>query len=68
MDSDSGTPLQRRDLLRSAALAAAALTLRLPLAACSRGDAAATSAGEDPDRIRLTRWSETLRAERLLPP
>ncbi|HEY7613995.1 MAG TPA: N-acetylmuramoyl-L-alanine amidase-like domain-containing protein [Gemmatimonadales bacterium] len=68
MDPDFGAPLHRRDLLRSAALAAAALTLRLPLAACSRGDAVASSAARDPDRDRLARWSETLRAERLVPP
>ena len=42
--------------------------LRLPLAACSRGNAVASSTKKDPDRERLTRWSGTLRAERLIPP
>ena len=68
MDSDGAAPLHRRDLLRSTAVAVAALMLRLPLAACSRGDAVASSTREDPDRERLTRWSGTLRAERLIPP
>ena len=68
MDRDAAGPLPRRDLLRSAVLAMAALTLRVPLAACSRGDVAASSTGKDPDRQRLTRWSGALQAERLVPP
>jgi Protein of unknown function (DUF1460) len=64
----SGTPLDRRDLLRAAALAAAALGLRAPLAACSRGDASAHQRRGDPDQERLARWSDSLRMERLLPP
>ena len=53
--------LPRRDLLRAAALAAAALVLRAPLNAHGRGSA-------DPDQERLARWSGVLRHERLLPP
>jgi hypothetical protein len=68
MDSDGAAPLHRRDLLRSTAVALAALMLRVPLAACSRGDAAPSFTSEDPDRERLTRWSGTLQAERLIPP
>ena len=64
----SGTPLHRRDLLRAAALATAALGLRAPLAACSRGDTSAHHPRDDPDQERLARWSASLRMERLLPP
>jgi hypothetical protein len=65
--------MNRRDLLRSAGLAAAALALRAPLAACSRdertpGNHARGDPDGDPDQERLARWSESLRAERLVPP
>ena len=79
MQPPSQTPLPRRSLLRAAALAAAALALRAPIAACA-GDAAPRG-GEptgragvgdvldgDPDRERLARWTEALRAAALLPP
>ena len=72
------TPLPRRSVLRAAALAAAALALRAPIAACA-GEAA-PGGGErtgragsgalvegGPDRERLARWSEALRAAGLLP-
>ena len=58
--------MNRRDLLRSAGLAAAALALRAPLAACSRGAGGRPPGG--PDQERLARWSGSLRAERLVPP
>jgi hypothetical protein len=77
---ESRAALARRDLLRAAALAGAALALRVPLAACVRADAdgggaGASAAGDrlvarraaDPDRERLARWSGTLRTERLVP-
>jgi hypothetical protein len=60
--------VNRRDLLRSAGLAAAALTLRAPLAACSREHAADGRRRGGPDQERLARWSESLRAEGLVPP
>lgn len=53
-------PLSRRDLLRHTATAAAALLLPAPLAACAGARGAA-----DPDRARLTAWSDALRAEDL---
>jgi hypothetical protein len=66
------TPLPRRGLLRAAALAAAALALRTPLAACSRPDASrkapATGTRADPDGERLARWVAALRREGLGPP
>jgi Protein of unknown function (DUF1460) len=58
----------RRDLLRSAALVAAALALRAPLAACSRESGPGARPGGGPDQERLARWSESLRASRLGPP
>jgi hypothetical protein len=61
------TPLPRRDLIRAAALAAAALVLRTPLAACSRGEAAGGGLRGGPDQERLARWTGTLRTERLVP-
>lgn len=64
----SESPLHRRELLRAAALAAATLALRTPLAACSRGEASGDHPRADPDRERLARWSESLRTERLVPP
>jgi hypothetical protein len=51
----NGTPVSRRDLLKSVALGAAALALPEALAACK--------ATRNPDLERLTRWAETLRAE-----
>jgi hypothetical protein len=56
------TSVGRRDLLRAAALAAAALALRAPLAACAAGTR------DGPDRERLERWTGALRSERLSPP
>lgn len=64
----SETPLHRRDLLRAAGIAAAALALRAPLAACSRRDASGQRPPGGPDQERLARWSESLRTERLVPP
>jgi Protein of unknown function (DUF1460) len=61
-------PLHRRDLLRAAALAAAAVALRAPLAACSGGRASGERPRGGPDQERLARWSESLRAEHLAPP
>lgn len=68
--------LSRRDLLRSAALAAAALALPAPLRACVRQDEASLTGGEsndvgaqlDPDRARLAAWTAALRAEGLTAP
>jgi Protein of unknown function (DUF1460) len=60
--------MNRRDLLRSAGLAAAALALRAPLAACSRESVSGDHPQGGPDQERLARWSESLRAERLVPP
>ena len=48
--------VSRRELLRTAAVGAAALMLPARLVACNRGD---------PDLERLTRWVEVLRAEGL---
>ena len=70
MTPDGGTPLPRRDLLRGAALAAAALALHVPVA-CGRGEAsraprpggAAAPPPGDPDRERLASWTAALRAE-----
>ena len=66
-------PLSRRDLLRNAAVTAAALLLPAPLAACRREAHArhpltarllpAPTAG--PDHERLTTWTSVLRAEGL---
>jgi Protein of unknown function (DUF1460) len=61
-------PLHRRDLVRAAALAAAALALRAPLASCSGGSPSGERPRGGPDQERLARWSESLRAERLVPP
>ena len=69
MYANPGTPLPRRELLRAAALAAAALALRVPVAACSPGnDAPAARRSGDPDRERLVRWTESIRAEGLVSP
>lgn len=71
MPRDSDPPLPRRDLLRNAALAAAALALRTPLAACQKEarrepqtERLAASPPPDPDQARLTDWTAALRAER----
>jgi hypothetical protein len=56
------TPLSRRELLRNAAVSAAALLLPAPLAACR---AAPAPRGADPDRDRLAAWSAVLRTEGL---
>jgi hypothetical protein len=52
-------PLSRRDLLRNAAFAAAALALPGPLAAACR----AAASPPDSDRERLAAWTAALRAE-----
>lgn len=67
MPRDFDTAFPRRDLLRSAAAAVAALALPGPLAAC--GDSArAAKISVDPDRARLKDWSATLRSEGLSRP
>ena len=75
MPRDSDTPLPRRDLLRTATLAAAALMLRSPLAACEREsprvprtERSAASPPADPDAVRLRDWTATLRARGLSGP
>jgi len=75
MPRDRDTPLPRRDLLRNATLAAAALVLRAPLAACEREaprepqtERLAASPPADPDHARLTAWTATLRTEGLSRP
>lgn len=60
MHAHSGTPLPRRDLLRGAVLAAAALLVRTPRVL--------SAPAGDPDRERLRNWVEALRSERLRPP
>jgi hypothetical protein len=52
------TPLSRRDLLRDAVAAAAALLLPVPLLACTREAIPLT----DPDRSRLDDWTAALRS------
>jgi hypothetical protein len=71
------TPLPRRDLLRNAALAAAALALRGPLAACGGAPSGGAPSGgartnslaarhpASPDQERLTRWTAAVRTEGL---
>jgi len=63
-------PLSRRDLLRNAAVTAAALVLPAPLAACAGGvpRREPRSASKDPDRARLIAWAAALRAEGLSRP
>ncbi len=54
----------RRDLLRNAALAAAALALPPPLVACRRGEPGEPGPNtSSPDQERLTAWTAALRAE-----
>ncbi len=65
--ADSLRPLQngsRRDLLKNAALTAAALMLPSRLAACRRGEPREPrTERSDPDQERLTAWTAALRAE-----
>src|ERR687897_663070 len=75
MPRDSDTPLARRELLRNATLAVAAMVLRAPLAACERKAPRAPETGRlvasppaDPDHARLTSWTATLRTEGLSRP
>ena len=65
MTPNDETPLPRRDLLRGAALAAAALLLHVPVACGSEEAGSAARAPADPDRERLAAWTAALRAERL---
>ena len=58
------TPLSRRDLLRDALGAAAALLLPVPVAACTREAVPLT----DPDRARFDDWTAALRTAGLTPP
>ena len=67
-ETPRGRAVKRRDLLRSAGLAAAALALRAPLAACARESLPGRPPRGGPDQERLARWSERLRAERVVPP
>jgi hypothetical protein len=60
MHSPAETPLRRREILRGAALVAAALLLRTPPILLA-------SAG-DPDQDRLRKWVNALRSERLRSP
>ena len=57
-------PVSRRDLLRSAALAAAALALPGPVLACRRQQSPAEARSEPPnaDEERLAAWTAALRA------
>jgi Protein of unknown function (DUF1460) len=75
MPRDGDTPLPRRDLIRNATLAAAALVLRGPLAACEKEaprrpgtERLAASPPADPDHARLADWTATLRTEGLSRP
>jgi hypothetical protein len=75
MPRDGDTPLPRRNLLRNATLAAAALLLRAPLAACEREARREPRTGRlagsptaDPDHARLTDWTAALRDEGLSRP
>jgi hypothetical protein len=65
MTPDSEGPLSRRELLRGAAMAAAALVLHVPAACASEERSPAARPPVDPDRERLAAWTATLRAERL---
>ena len=58
--------VSRRDLLRTAALGAAALALPVPLIACSPGSRSeARAEGSGPDQERLAAWTAALLAEGL---
>jgi Protein of unknown function (DUF1460) len=73
MTGDPSPLLARRDWLRGAAAAAAAVALRVPLAACGNAtpsraeqpNGEGAGAALDPDRARLADWTGTLRAEGL---
>ena len=58
----------RRDLLRGAAAAAAALVLRVPLTACGQAGPPRAESSPDPDRVRLADWTAALRAGGLAGP
>src|SRR5688572_6597988 len=63
--------LSRRDLLRAAAMTAAALSLPGAMGACAprqRIGTPAPDAPDDDDRRRLTGWAGSLRAEKLTQP
>jgi hypothetical protein len=64
-ESEHGERLSRRDLLRNAALTAAALVFPAPLNACRRGSPSPDprTEGFDPDQQRLTDWTAALRAQ-----
>ena len=57
-----GDHCSRRELLRNAALAAAALAMPGPLVACGKDRLERGSRREDPDQQRLTAWTAALRA------
>ena len=63
-----GDKVSRRELLRNAALAAAALALPAPLVACGKEGAPPAGQKADPDLERLTSWTGTLSSERLTGP
>lgn len=71
MHSHDAPPLSRRDLVRTVALAAAAMGLRAPLAACGgvpppdTTDGSAAREPVSPDEERLAEWSGVVRAEGL---
>jgi hypothetical protein len=71
MHSHDGLPLSRRDLVRTVALAAAAMGLRAPLAACAGAPPVTRTGGTagrepvSPDEERLADWSGVVRAEGL---
>jgi hypothetical protein len=58
-----GKHCSRRDLLRNAALAAAALAMPGPLIACGRNWPERGSRKADPDQQRLAAWTAAVRAE-----
>ena len=57
-----GDHVSRRELLRNAALAAAALTLPGPVLACGKDRPEQGSAKANPDQRRLTAWTTVVRA------
>jgi hypothetical protein len=62
--AQNDSEISRRDLLRNAALATAALMLPGPLAACGREKSPyAQARSSDPDQERLSGWTTTLRSE-----
>ena len=63
-----GDKLSRRELLRNAALAAAALALPAPLVACGKDGGPPAGKKADPDLERLTSWTGKLSSERLTGP